>query len=359
MRLGGTVTLYVDGVGTVLTSTLGTTTLYDGGHTHVIGSQSTGADRAFNGYVDEVRVTKGVARYTGAFAVPTAAHLGSVALDPSAQKKVSVFTYDASGRLLTRKDPLNRVTTYAYYSNSTDFSNPAVGSDPGFGSVSLLLHGDGADGATSFARQQPGAQSGHGGRQRQDQHQPKASLAVRRLYFDGVRDYISVPADPSLAMKSSDFTIEMWVYKLANNPNTSRLWNPDGDLITGIYLTIAADGNLVSAGSSNGTSFNAWNGPGVLHSSNNVWTHLALVRSGGTRDLVRGWGWHGPHHQPVGRRCCTTKEWRISSVARLQALIAEPFSGYLDDVRITKGLARYTANFTPPAQAFANSGAGA
>ena len=87
--------------------------------------------------------------------------------------------------------------------------------------------------------------------------------------------------------------------------------------------------------------------------SNNVWTHFALVRVGttitaykngvanGTLTVAGSFAVGSPLNQPA---LC------ISDSADTGG--REFMAGYIDDFRITKGVARYTAAFTPPTAAF-------
>jgi YD repeat-containing protein len=218
-----------------------------------------------------------------------------------------------------------------------------------YDSVSLLLRGDGADGSTSVVDSSAAPKAVTvAGNARISTAQSK--FGGSSLYFDGSRDYVSLPSHPSLSMGASDFTVEMWIYKIANNANTSRLWNPDGDFVTGVYLTIAPDGNLVSAGSSNGTSFNAWNGSGVFI-PNGVWKHVALVRLGGTVTLYVD-GAATVLTTTLGATALYDSG-RVNVIGGQGAGADRAFNGYIDEVRITKGLARYTGAFTPPTAAHA------
>jgi len=80
--------------------------------------------------------------------------------------------------------------------------------------------------------------------------------------------------------------------------------------------------------------------------SANTWYHIAVTRSGSTfRSFVNG----------VVDRTFTSSSaiytdatipYNIGRVAYLSGTFF--FNGYMDDYRVTKGYARYTAAFTPP-----------
>ncbi|MDP1956266.1 MAG: LamG-like jellyroll fold domain-containing protein [Polaromonas sp.] len=278
----------------------------------------------------------------------------TAALDASVAQRVSRFTYDALGRLLTSTDPLNRLVTQTYYGDTVFTGNgqPAGPIDLAMDSVSLLLHGDGIDGAVSIADSSLAPKPVTvGGNAKISTTQSKFGGAA--LFFDGTQDYVSLPSDSSLYMGASDFTIEMWIYKLGNNSNQSRLWNPNGDSYADVYMGIDEQGRLVHYGSWSGNSWNAWSGAsGTI--PNNVWRHVALVRSGGTvTSYVDGVG--TVMTSTLG--FATLFDGNYAHVIGGQGVGADrAFNGYIDEVRVSKGVARYTANFIPPTQAFPNVG---
>jgi hypothetical protein len=212
--------------------------------------------------------------------------------------------------------------------------------DPQFGSVSLLLHGNGTNGSTTimdssrFANtiavfgnaQISTSQSKFGG----------ASIA-----FDGNGDYLQVAATSGLSFHNQPFTIESFIY---------------------LPSSFGAVGTIFSQRTGGGPTFRiestralrAFSGPGNLGDnvtsattlSTETWTHVACTRQDG---IYRLW--------INGTIAATSSAYTGSLPANLTTEIGaratlEYLTGNIDELRVTLGVARYTADFTPPTAPF-------
>ena len=160
------------------------------------------------------------------------------------------------------------------------------------------------------------------------------------IYFDGSGDYVQTPTSNLLTFGSEDFTVEGWFYTTSSGAYQYIFDGRNGGTdVTYLYLN---NGTGLYAGYGN------VNDSSVATLSLNQWYHFAYVRNGsGTNNItvyIDG-----------------TAEWQITNTTDLSSTTritlgsrytgADYFGGYISDFRITKGLARYTANFTPPTAA--------
>ena len=168
------------------------------------------------------------------------------------------------------------------------------------------------------------------------------------MYFDGTGDYLESPISSLWSFPANTtFTFECWI----NTPQKSDETN----CILSIYNTTKNDQFVVrtNAGkleiyTNNGVSSNSVGTIPV-----NTWTHIAI--SGTLPNLkafINGQEYNITLNSSftVGGAKCVVGGMLVGDTTKFYY-----YSGYIDDLRITKGVARYTANFTPPARAFPNT----
>lgn len=254
----------------------------------------------FEGYIDDLRIVKGKAIY-GNFDPPLSAHPSSSLTDP-------------------------------YWS-----------------SVSILLHMDGTDGSTSFADSSNNtlAVTAYSNAQIDS---GKWKFGGASAKFDGSGDYLSTATSSVLAFDGDDdFTIEAWVFPTATETSDLAAIVDTRDFGggAGVMLWMSASKWTLYT-SSNGNSIQH-----VLTSDVNAklfeWTHLAAVRQNGILRLAVNGVFQSPKQDSSGEVFAPSEQARVLiGTAADSPGGSRMFTGNIDDIRITKGIARFTANFTPP-----------
>lgn len=216
------------------------------------------------------------------------------------------------------------------------------GGDPYWADVSSLLHFDGPNGSTTFTDETGKSWSAAGNAQLSTTG-PKFGSACG--LFDGTGDYISTTSHADFGFGAGDFTIEGWAYRTATGDRCIFDNRNGSSTGIGVYATVSAGGTGGLAVASN-TAVMA-RAPDTTPSAS--WYHWAVARSGTTlRGFVNG----------VQELSVTDSRTYASSapcVIGATYLAGAGFSGRLDEIRITKGVARYTSAFTPPTAPFPNS----
>jgi hypothetical protein len=210
--------------------------------------------------------------------------------------------------------------------------------DPLFASVQLLLHMD-----ATFSDSSPSPKT----------VTPSGNAQISALqsrfggssgYFDGSGDFLTTNLATS-AFGTNDFCIEGWVWPESAGNGAFRDLVGSGTAAGQFDLHLDTHNPprlryfmRDTSGASSDLAF----GPLL---TTNAWNHFAFTRSGVTfRAFINGTA----AGIPTQNGSFNFNFNSSSPISLARNLIQSSLRGYLDEVRITIGAARYTANFTAP-----------
>jgi hypothetical protein len=158
------------------------------------------------------------------------------------------------------------------------------------------------------------------------------------MKFDGTGDWLTTTTSP---IGNGNFTIEFWMYQVSGECHIFTLGTAWADA-TGVQLIYYNGSNnyCLSVGNTNNNFFG-----GLIQ---NAWTHVAIVRSAGTVKLY----WNGTATATTLTNSTNLTATNLTLGYSLPTASWAAYSGYMQDFRITKGVARYTSNFSVPTAEF-------
>lgn len=284
VRNGNTLTLYINGVSDGTKDVSGYT--YGSGNQGLsIGKLRIGVSGYhFNGHLDEIRVSKGVARWTTTFTPPSSEHV------PDSYTRLLLHCNGTDGSTIFEDDSL-------------------------LGKFIDVL----GDSNISTAEYKFGGASGE---------------------FDGTGDYLSIPSNFNL--EDEDFTIDCWI-KFNTISGNQGICGRETSGSSYFYLAWESGTHIRfrDYGGSFDSTF-SWS------PSADIWYHLAIVRNG---DDIKCF--------IDGTQIGSTQTFSGSFIDRTVSLwVGSAFStgyffnGWIDEFRWSKGIARWTSNFTPPTEEY-------
>lgn len=163
------------------------------------------------------------------------------------------------------------------------------------------------------------------------------------MYFDGTGDFLALPTTGKQHyFRDGNFTVEFWMYQTSNT-GTQSLVAVKAATAANSQFYINTVSGVISAGAYYSTTLVTTSGSTSI--SLNTWTHVALVRSGSTLTLYvdgvsAGTATLGTNSLNAAGANLTVGNGYVGDTTT--------YFGYISDLRVTRGIARYTGTFMPP-----------
>ena len=246
----------------------------------------------YDGLIDEVRLTKGVARYTSDFSSNLPSATFNLNTDPDANKVVMLLKGDTS-KVLEINDVFD-----------SSSNNNIVYKSPGISQV-------------DYSPFNPNGWS---------------------VYFNGVTTpSLTLPTDNTFRFDSSEFTLEFWFYKFSSNSSLGCMVDARKDTATkGLKVDVNSTDLLIS-------------GIPILSASvsfgqyiQNAWNHVAIVNTGNVFKIFLN-GQQKNGDIDVGNTVFDNNIIRLGC----NKGNTEFYVGLISNLRIIKGFPLYVTNFIP------------
>jgi hypothetical protein len=226
-----------------------------------------------------------------------------------------------------------------------EWDDVIVAGDTYYNSCSLLLHCNGANGSTTFTDNSPSPKtvtSNNGAAISTVQ----SKFGGASGFFDGTNDYVSIPNNNQFKFSSGTFTVELWAYfssVAAEQTLVGTYQNSTTGLLIELYL-----GKICVLFSGDGPDIT-----GTTTILTNTWYHVAVSGTAGSYKMFINGTQEGSTYTGATSLASTGALYLGTLVSN--GVFYTYFNGYIDELRITTGIARYTGNFTPQTSAFPNN----
>ena len=304
---------------------------------HAIGRNSQNSARYFDGYLADIHFIDGQALTPSSFTEVSATTGQLIPKAYTGGYGTGTTVATATGAL-----PIfNTTDTYGFVKGT------GTRTDTNSASIALALPMDGTNGGTSFGDQSAVIKGSGSAKTVTVNGNTNTSTAISKFYgssgyFDGTGDYLQVASSNDFELGSGDFTIEWWEYIPTNHQSGIVSRSGTTGVNGGPWIIISRTNGDIEFYAHDGTgpTWNISNGTVIGSRTLNSWTHWVIKRSGSSFQAYK-------NGIQTSFSVTSSASFAASSSPLVIGNWDGTLNGYLQDLRIYKGVAKYTSNFTP------------